>query len=174
MSGVRPTSDRVKESIFDIIGEEVTNSTVLDLFAGSGSLGIEALSRGAKKAVFVESNHKLAKVIWKNLTKTKLERQAKVICSSAANGLSKLERSNQQFSLIFLDPPYKISSREFTSLVGKIFKRLEWEGLVVLEQLKERHLLASSGFTKLKDRCYGATKVTILRKVKDENSYMSR
>lgn len=99
----RPTSDRVKESLFSIIQFDILNAKVLDLFAGTGQLGIEALSRDAKYAVFVDEQDKAYKLICDNLKKTKLENYARVVRSDYAVFL---KNCHEKFDIIFLDPPY--------------------------------------------------------------------
>ena len=99
----RPTTDRVKEALFSIIQFEIPGATVLDLFGGTGQLGIEALSRGAKRAVFVDSGEPACRLIRENLKRTKLEAAATVIRSDY---LDYLKRCRETFQIIFLDPPY--------------------------------------------------------------------
>ena len=99
----RPTSDRVKEALFSVINFDIPGMDVLDLFGGTGQLGIEALSRGANSAVFVDAGEPACKLIRENLKRTKLEGQAKVVRSDY---LSYLRTCHQKFGIIFLDPPY--------------------------------------------------------------------
>ena len=101
----RPTTDRIKETLFNMIAPWIAGSRFLDLFAGSGAIGIEALSRGAKEAVFVEKNPKGVDCIKENLKHTKLDDRASVICSDALSALSKMNGHNE-FDYIFMDPPY--------------------------------------------------------------------
>ena len=101
----RPTLDRVKESLFNILQNQIKNSVVLDLFAGSGALGIEALSRGAAKAYFCDTNRDAINVIKENLNKTRLISKAEVLNVDYKKALNNI---NESFDLIFLDPPYKL------------------------------------------------------------------
>lgn len=101
----RPTTDRIKETLFNMLQSELCEARFLDLFAGSGAIGIEALSRGAKEAVFVEKNKKAADCIRENLAFTRLAGQASVLNMDAARALDSLEGSGC-FDLIFMDPPY--------------------------------------------------------------------
>lgn len=103
----RPTLDRVKEAVFNIIQFNVKGATVLDLFSGSGALGIETLSRGAKEAVLCDVSNKAIQVINKNLQETKLLDKAKVIKGDYIEILKKLKTQAKKFDIIFLDPPYK-------------------------------------------------------------------
>ena len=102
----RPTTDRIKETLFNILSFDVENASFLDLFAGSGGIGIEALSRGAKKAVFVEQNRKAAGVIKENLEHTRLADRAEVMVRDAMSALRILEDRGEAFDIIFMDPPY--------------------------------------------------------------------
>lgn len=102
----RPTSDRVKESLFNIISAYIPDATVLDLFAGTGNLGIEALSRGAKFAVFVDKSRECYNIIMENLNHTKLFDKAKVLTADVTAGLISTLNEVEKFDVIFLDPPY--------------------------------------------------------------------
>ncbi len=102
----RPTTDRVKETLFNIINNDIPGAVFLDLFSGSGAIGIEALSRGAKKAYFVENNREAVCCIRENLDFTRLAEDAYVMTENVENALKKLDRENIQFDFIFMDPPY--------------------------------------------------------------------
>ena len=104
---LRPTSDRVKESIFNILGEEVEGKVVLDLFAGTGNLGIEALSRGAKKTFFVERARESLRMIQRNLLQCSFSGQAEIIPKEVNRAIGILEASGESFDLILMDPPYE-------------------------------------------------------------------
>ena len=101
----RPTTDRIKETLFNILQDRIYGCTFLDLFAGSGGIGIEALSRGAGEAVFVESNRKAVDIIKDNLVRTHLDDKANVLLADAAGSIGRLE-SHGPFPIIFMDPPY--------------------------------------------------------------------
>ena len=101
----RPTLDRVKEALFNILQDKLKDSVVLDLFAGSGALGIEALSRGAKKAYFCDKNPEAIKVIKDNLNKTRFIDKAIIFNCDYINAIRKI---NEELSIVFLDPPYKL------------------------------------------------------------------
>ena len=102
----RPTQDRIKETLFNMISDDVGRASFLDIFSGSGGIGIEALSRGASKAVFVEKNRKAATIIKENLRHTKLEDRAELLCQDAITAVRLLEGRGEYFDLIFMDPPY--------------------------------------------------------------------
>ncbi|MCR5835477.1 MAG: 16S rRNA (guanine(966)-N(2))-methyltransferase RsmD [Lachnospiraceae bacterium] len=104
--GTRPTQDRTKETLFNVIGTDVYDSVFLDLFSGSGAIGIEALSRGAKRAFFVENNRNALKFIDSNLEFTKLKDDATVLKMDVLEALKYLENQKIVFDIIFMDPPY--------------------------------------------------------------------
>lgn len=104
---IRPTSDRVKESIFNILGGGIKGNTVLDLFAGTGNLGIEALSRGAKKAVFVEKRRQAIRLIQRNLAQFGLEDRSEILQKEVNRALGILKQRGESFDLILMDPPYE-------------------------------------------------------------------
>jgi len=101
----RPTADRAKESLFNILGIKVNGARFLDVFCGSGAIGIEALSRGAKAAVFVDSSPSALKAVKENLAKTKLT-HAEILEMTAEKAITRLAAEDRQFDIIFLDPPY--------------------------------------------------------------------
>jgi 16S rRNA (guanine(966)-N(2))-methyltransferase RsmD len=104
---LRPTPDRVREALFNILGERIDGAAVLDLFAGSGAVGLEALSRGARVAVFVEVHEPACRLIESNLQRCRLEAQARVWCRDALQAIPALTQQGQRFDVIFLDPPYQ-------------------------------------------------------------------
>lgn len=102
----RPTADRVKEALFNILGERVGGGRVLDLFAGTGNLGIESLSRGARRAVFVDRDARSARLIRENLAELGLGGRAEVLALEAQAAVTRLSAAGEAFDLVFLDPPY--------------------------------------------------------------------
>jgi len=105
---IRPTSDIVRGAIFDILGQTLTDLRVLDLFAGTGSLGIESLSRGAKKAVFVDSSYRAISIIKNNLIRCGYEELSMIIRAKLPNGLPHVQDlGGDQFDVVFIDPPYR-------------------------------------------------------------------
>lgn len=102
----RPTTDRIKETLFNMINNELYDCVFVDLFSGSGAIGIEALSRGAKEAYFIENNRTAINCIKENLAKTHLESKAFVIENNVLDGIKILERKNIKADIIFMDPPY--------------------------------------------------------------------
>lgn len=137
---MRPTSDRVKEALFNILGNSVPDCSFLDLFAGTGNIGIEALSRGAQGAIFVENNLKNILIIKENLSVTGLAEKARLLRGEVAAILSRLGSENQKFDIIFLDPPY-LKDYETSTLAGIARHRLlKPDGRVVVESSKNHHL----------------------------------
>jgi 16S rRNA (guanine(966)-N(2))-methyltransferase RsmD len=106
LRGLRPTSARVREALFDILGARVAGAEVLDVFAGTGAVGIEALSRGATRVVFVEDDARAARLIAANLRDAGLPGGASVIEGDAVRALDRLSAAGESFSIVFLDPPY--------------------------------------------------------------------
>ncbi len=104
---VRPTSDRVKESIFNILGQVVEEKTVLDLFAGTGNLGIEALSRGARRAFFVEKGRQAIRLIKRNLSQLGMEGRSEIVPKDVYRAIGILKLRGESFDLILMDPPYE-------------------------------------------------------------------
>lgn len=126
----RPTLDRVKESLFNIIQSKIKESIVLDLFAGSGALGIETLSRGAKKLVLCDKSKQAINIIKKNLEKTRLSKNAIIINDDYKNAIKKME---DKFDIIFIDPPYMedITVKSVKDIIEN--NLLNEEGLIILE-----------------------------------------
>ena len=158
----RPTADRVKEAIFSIIQFDLPGASVLDLFGGTGQLGIEALSRGAKSAVFIDERDDACKLIKENLKRTKLESQGQVIRSDYS---AYLKSASQKFDIIFLDPPYaEVFLENSLNLITQI-DILQSGGIIVTERPIEKALLWDfAGYTRSKDYKYGKTLITLFRK----------
>ena len=129
----RPTLDRVRESVFNIIQNRISNSVVLDLFAGSGALGIEALSRGADLAVFCDSNDKCIKMVKTNLEKTHLYEKSECYSMDYKKCLNKIKNNGIIFDIVFIDPPYKenISIEATKSIIQ--FGLLKKDGIIIIE-----------------------------------------
>lgn len=116
---LRPTSDHVKETLFNIIAAEVPRSTVLDVFAGTGNIGIEALSRGAERAIFIEKSPAHVRVLRRNLALCGLESQSEIYCGDANKILLKFHKLGRKFDIIYLDPPYRQ-----TNMLQDMFEQL--------------------------------------------------
>lgn len=134
---IRPTTDKIKEYIFELLGDFITDAIVLDLFCGSGSLGLEALSRGARNAAFVDSSANSLKVLRRNISSLKVEEPLKVIKKDTEQFLKK---NKQPFDLIFADPPFKWD--KFNDMLPLIFKpdNLSEYGLFVVESEKSHEV----------------------------------
>lgn len=158
----RPTADRVKEALFSIIQFELPAASVLDLFGGTGQLGIEALSRGAKKAVFVDARKEACDLIRENLKKTGMLQDAQVICSDY---LAYLERCKEKYNIIFLDPPYAETFLENALKRITEIDILQTDGIIVTERPIQKDMpWEYPGYTRSKDYKYGKTLLTIYRK----------
>lgn len=155
----RPTSDRVKEAIFNIIQFDIEGRRVLDLFAGSGQLAIEALSRGAAYGVLVDQNSEAIKVIKENLHKVKFDQRASVLQSDYLRYLS---TTRERFDIIFLDPPYAENFLENALRKISEIDILTEGGIIVCERSREKVLPATVGdLICSKDYCYGKTAVNL-------------
>ncbi|MCL2384116.1 MAG: 16S rRNA (guanine(966)-N(2))-methyltransferase RsmD [Oscillospiraceae bacterium] len=129
----RPTLDRIKESLFNIIQFELPNAIVLDLFAGSGSLGIESLSRGAKEVVFCDNSIFAIKVINSNIEKTKFAEDSEVINKDYILALKEIAKQNKKFDIIFLDPPYNTDfAKKALDLIIEM-DLLSDDGIIIIE-----------------------------------------
>jgi 16S rRNA (guanine(966)-N(2))-methyltransferase RsmD len=161
----RPTTDRVKESLFNIIAGFVGDAEVLDLFAGTGNLGIEALSRGANSAVFVDKSRECSNVILENLTHTRLLERSTIITSEVGLAISRLANEGKRFSLIFLDPPYNKNFVEKTlNYISKSDIILD-NGLIVAEHDYIDSVPESIDHIKLlRSERYGDTVISFFRK----------
>ena len=158
----RPTADRVKESLFSIIQFNICNAKVLDLFAGTGQLGIEALSRGAKSAVFVDEQDKACMLVRENLRKTKLADFARVVRSDYSVFL---KNCREKFDIIFLDPPYAEKFLENSLNLITEIDILQSGGIIVTERPAGKVLLFDfPGYSRSKDYKYSNTVLTIFRK----------
>lgn len=154
----RPTLDRVKEPLFNIINFYLEDSVVLDLFAGSGALGLEALSRGAKMAIFCEKNYDAVKVIQRNIEKTKFTERSLLISSDFERALKQIFDDHVKVDVVFLDPPYK-TDFVFKSLELILnYGILNEDGIIVVETdeiEKIKHGLDERGIIPFDVRKYG-------------------
>ena len=158
----RPTADRVKEALFSIIQFEIPCARVLDLFGGTGQLGIEALSRGAQSAVFVDASDKACALIKENLKRTKLSDWGRVVRSDY---MEYLDRCTDKFDIIFLDPPYAEVFLENALKKLTEIDILQSGGIIIAERPLDKELpWVFPGFTRSKDYKYGKTLLTIYRK----------
>jgi len=156
--GTRPTADRVKENLFNILAPHIVGARFLDLFCGSGAIGIEALSRGAKEAVFVDSSIEAINVLNTNLARAKLSGHVLPMCALAA--IATLGKEGYEFDIIFLDPPYGhvLWGQALEALVkNRIISPM---GMVVAECETGEEIPLQEGTIALQDvRTYGGTKI---------------
>lgn len=157
----RPTSDRAKESLFNMLAAHIKNASFLDLFCGSGAMGIEALSRGAKEVVFVDNAPSARNALSENLAKTRLiDSGAEIMGVSAKNAIRQLSATGRMFDIIFIDPPYDINGTDF---LGETFNALATanivseNGIVIAETDKSVAPPNSEAFTLTNTRNYGRT-----------------
>ena len=170
--GVRPTMDRVKAAIFSSLADQVIDAPILDLFAGSGGLGIEALSRGAASVLFIEEDRESIAAIEKNLAKTKLRGRVR-----QQDVFEFLRRSSfaEKFRIIFADPPYEKtkSGERFTEKLladKRLPQLLEPDGVFVLEKQPGEKLSETASWTAVRARTYGATEVLFLSATRNPQS----
>jgi 16S rRNA (guanine(966)-N(2))-methyltransferase RsmD len=171
---IRPTSDRIKESIFNLLGHEIEGKVVLDLFAGTGNLGLEALSRGAQKVFFVEKARRAVQVIQKNLRACGLEASSEILLSDAHRAIGVLHRRAERFDVVLMDPPYG------SGLVQATLKKLQaypihHQESIVVVQHDRRELLPDrpAGWRLLRQRKIGDTVLSILRPTSEPRSLTS-
>lgn len=163
-TGTRPTTDKVKESIFNMIGPYFEGGTALDLYAGSGGLGIEALSRGMEKAVFIDRDIKAHQTILTNLEACRFTGQAEVYRNDSERALKALLKRELTFSLILLDPPYK--KQRLTELLEKIDRGdlLEQDGVIVCEHASDITLPEAAGrLVRVRHETYGMIAVSLFK-----------
>jgi 16S rRNA (guanine966-N2)-methyltransferase len=154
----RPTSDRVRENVFNIVAPWVEGARVLDLYAGSGAMGLEALSRGADRVVFVESDREAVGTIERNLEKLKLT-GARVVRSDAVTGLAQEAGAGRKYDLVLVDPPYVMT--DYTALAKYLPTVLAEDGLLVFESSAKTEPDVP-GLAVRTSRKYGSVRVTVL------------
>jgi RNA methyltransferase, rsmD family len=157
---VRPTTDRVKESMFNIIQDWVYDSQVLDLFAGSGALGIEALSRGASQAVFCDNSLDSIKIIKSNIEKARVADRSQIVSGDFKRCLRDMEAKNQSFDMIFVDPPYYEGLFEEVLDTISSCKILKKDGMVIVEHDAKKPIGQVEGLEVYKEKKYGITMLT--------------
>ncbi|WP_042456126.1 16S rRNA (guanine(966)-N(2))-methyltransferase RsmD [Neobacillus dielmonensis] len=158
----RPTTDKVKEAIFNMIGPYFDGGIGLDLFAGSGGLGIEALSRGLEHLIFIDRDAKAISVIHENIKNCRFEEKSEVFRNDADRAIKALIKRDIQFNYVFLDPPYK--KQQLVQLMEKMDEQniLAPSGVIVCEHSTDVVLPKMVGaFTEIKHELYGITAVTI-------------
>lgn len=171
----RPTTDRIKETLFNILQNEISGCYFLDLFAGSGQIGLEAASRGAKYVVFAEQAKKAADCIRFNIQSTRSEQECLLLQMDVLSALRSLE-GRYRFDLVFLDPPYKSGLEKAVFEYLKNSSLLAENALIILETARDTDLscLAAAGFTAVREKTYKTNAhIFIQREGKDEKSNLS-
>lgn len=158
----RPTQDYIRESLFNIIQGDIPESTCLDLFAGSGALGLEALSRGAGSCLFCDKNHKAIAAVKENIHTLGFAERTHVIKANCMHALAEVSKTEQRFDLVFVDPPYAYQG--ISEVLEALHPLLAENALVVLERDKLSPLPPLQGYTLSNSREYGITAIYLLRK----------
>ena len=162
----RPTLDRVKEALFSIIQFDINDKNVLDLFAGSGAIGIEAISRGAKKATFCDNSIEAVRIIETNVKNTRCTDKADILNKDYIEALEYLANKNEKFDIIYLDPPYR--TNYISIAIDKIFELdlLSKDGIIILEtdDTKIEETLKNSSIQIFDKRKYGRAILIFIRK----------
>lgn len=158
-NSIRPTTDKVKEALFSILSERIWGSKVLDLFSGTGNLGIEALSRGAELCVFADSSRESLRLIKGNIARCKAQDGARVMAGDFKKVLMNLD---EKFDIILLDPPYEKDFLKPCFELIREYQLLAEDGVIVAEHRKEEKMPEKlEGFVKEKERKYGIIKLSI-------------
>jgi 16S rRNA (guanine966-N2)-methyltransferase len=158
-AAVRPTGEMVREAIFDSLGA-ITGLAALDLFAGTGAMGLEALSRGAERCVFVEHDRRVAEILRQNIADLEYQAQSRVMMADYRAAVHNLIQGGERFDLLFIDPPYKLLTEAEVTLDPFIATIMQDGGVVVLESGKASH--PTFGAVPVFDRVYGDTRVTMV------------
>lgn len=152
---IRPITDNIKEALFSTIGPYLEEKTFLDLFAGSGAVGIEALSRLAEKAVFVEHNPRAVTVIWENLQACQLNSKARVIRGDVFRVVAQLATERARFDIVYVDPPFR-QVTYFSEIVTHLGVLLNPQGVVIIRSPKSLDMPEeAAGLTRVKVNAYG-------------------
>ena len=158
----RPTLDRVRENLFNILQHRTRDSRVLDLFAGSGALSLEALSRGAASAVLADSDRNASRIQRKNLELLGMADRAEVFLCDWRKAVTELEKRESQFDLIFLDPPYRMT--DMREVFAALVKLTAEDGLIVLEHEAKTEPVTGDLFEKTDERRWGYCGISFFRK----------
>ena len=161
----RPTTDRIKETLFNMIADQVPGSRFLDLFSGSGGIGIEALSRGAAAAVFVENNRQALRCIHENLNFTRLAPQGRVLAGDVIQTVQDMN-GEKPFTIIFMDPPYDNDLEKRVLEVLRHNSIADPDTLIIIEASNDTDFsyLNEYGYTMIKDKHYGSNRHVFVRK----------
>lgn len=160
----RPTTDRIKETLFNMISFDIPECRFLDIFSGSGGIAIESLSRGAKQAVLVDQGPKALACIRENLEKTKLKDSAQIMACSAQDAIRTLGNRKDKFDIIFMDPPYALEGiDELIKMIAE-FDLLEEEGYIILERSTKSIVNLPQNLVLWKEKVYKTTTLSFIKK----------
>lgn len=167
---VRPTPDRVRESVFNILGQRLDGMTFADLYAGSGAMGLEAVSRGARRVVLVEHDPGACEVIRRNIESLGCEDRVALVCRSVDLALGQMERRGEVFDVLFADPPYSDPTETLEALIARLggSSLVDPEGCVVLQTRRGRGVAVPPGFFARRERHYGITSIHVLDRLTGE------
>ena len=160
----RPTTDRIKETLFNMIAFDLPECQFLDLFSGSGAIGIESLSRGAKHAVFVDQGDKALRCIRENLEKTRLKESSEILNCSAQEAVKLLGQRKRSFDIIFMDPPYALEGVD--QLINSIaeYDLLNEDGYIILERSTKSIVNLPTNLVLWKEKKYKTTTLSFIKK----------
>lgn len=158
IDGTRPTMDRVKESVIAIIQNKIKNSVCLDLFAGSGSVGLELISNGSKECYLVDNNKKVIDTISYNIDKLHIEEKCYLFLCDYVDALKKFKKENTKFDIIFLDPPYKSEYLKTSLNLIREYELLNDHGIIICEFEDEKFECV---YNLIKDKKYGSKQIRI-------------
>ena len=162
-SNTRPTADRIKESLFNIIAGDLYEVNFLDLFGGSGAIGIEAVSRGAARAVFIDSDREAQGIIKDNIKAAKIESRCRVLGCDIKSGILRLSQSGEKFDIIFMDPPYDRGLTEETLNAIARTRILKDDGFIICEQAIEESEPNIDGLCVFRVKEYKIAKMTFIK-----------
>ncbi len=163
----RPTAERVKEALFNIIGSQLVGSSFLDLYAGTGSIGIEALSRGSVSCTFVEKSKKAIAIIGRNLDKTGLRDKAHIFQCDVFTALNRLTKKGMSFDFVFLDPPYEkgMANHTLKEISSLALKLLTNSGIIIVEESKREKLRLEQNMILIRREVYGDTSISFIKHI---------
>jgi 16S rRNA (guanine966-N2)-methyltransferase len=162
--GVRPTSDKLRETLFNIVAPRIADARVADVYAGTGAVGIEALSRGAAHVTFIETDRRATALIAANLAVCGVEQGYTIECGDAAAVLRRMAEANA-FDLVWLDPPYDTDPQMLAETLHEAARRAAAEGLIVLERSSRREPMLPPGLERVRDVVAGDSALTFLRRI---------
>ena len=160
----RPTLERIKEAIFSIIGDKIIKMKFLDLYSGTGNMAIEALSRGAERAIMIEQDKEALRIIIENINNLKLDNQCRAYKNDVLRAIEILDRKNEKFDIIFMDPPYKENITEETIIKISESNILNKDGIIISEHSIYEKLGNKIGkFVKYDERDYNKKIISFYR-----------